>query len=147
VVQGKGLGNCARQLLKEVATVRSMDVVLPVKPAGEERATELRLRVVARPDRMVAELLCRLGLDLPSVPKIVQNVVPKNAPQIKGVFLYFASGFRGRAGGVGLKGAAGIDVTGGKMRVRAGPVCSCGLASPRVRGITCPVGGRPPLPS
>ena len=79
-MRGKGLGNCARQLLREVATVRSMDVVLPVKAAGEDQATELRLRVVARPDRMVAELLCRLGLDLPSAPKIVQNVVPKNAP-------------------------------------------------------------------
>ena len=30
-MRGKGLGNCARQLLKEVATVRSLDVVLPVK--------------------------------------------------------------------------------------------------------------------
>ena len=39
----------------------------------------VRLRVVARPDRMVAELLCHLGLDLPSAPKIVRNVVPKNA--------------------------------------------------------------------
>lgn len=28
---GKGLGDCARQLLKEVAMVRSMDVVLSVK--------------------------------------------------------------------------------------------------------------------
>jgi len=30
-MRGKGLGTCARQLIKEVATVRSMDVVLPVK--------------------------------------------------------------------------------------------------------------------
>jgi hypothetical protein len=57
-----------------------MDVVLPVRVEGEDRATDLRLRVVARPDRMVAELLHRLGLDLPSAPKIVQNVVPKNTP-------------------------------------------------------------------
>ena len=41
----KGLGDCCRQLLKEVATIKSMDVVLPVK-----NGTELRLRVVARPD-------------------------------------------------------------------------------------------------
>ena len=77
-MRGKGLGDCARQLIKEVSTVRSRDVVLPVRVAGEDRATDLRLRVVARPDRMVAELLHRLGLDLPSAPKIVQNVVPKN---------------------------------------------------------------------
>jgi len=76
-MRGKGLGDCARQLIKEVATVRSLDVVLPVTAQGEDRATELRLRVVGRPDRPVAELLHRLGLELPSAPKIVQNVVPK----------------------------------------------------------------------
>jgi transposase len=77
-MRGKDLGNCARQLVKEVATVRSMDVVLPVKEPATEQVRTLRLRVVARPDRPVAELLVRLGLDLPSAPKIVQNVVEKN---------------------------------------------------------------------
>jgi len=77
-MHGKQLGNCARQLLKEVATIRSMDVVLPVKDPGSNQTRELRLRVVARPDRPVAELLVRLGLDLPSVPKALQNVVEKN---------------------------------------------------------------------
>jgi len=76
-MRGKGLGNCSRQLIKEVATVRSMDVVLPVKEAQGQQTREVRLRVVARPDRLVAELLVRLGLELPSVPKIVQNVVEK----------------------------------------------------------------------
>jgi hypothetical protein len=38
----------------------------------------VRLRVVARPDRPVAELLVRPGLELPNVPKLVQNVVEKN---------------------------------------------------------------------
>ena len=75
---GKGLGNCARQLLKEVATVRCLDVVLPVKEVESPNTHEVRLRVVARPDRPVAELLSRLGLDLPSAPKTVQNVVEKN---------------------------------------------------------------------
>jgi len=77
-MRGKGLGDCARQLIKEVATVRSMDVVLPVREPGGDAARELRLRVVARPERPVAELLHRLGLDLPSTPKLVQNVVEKN---------------------------------------------------------------------
>jgi transposase len=71
-MRGKGLGTCARQLLKEVATVRSMDVILPLK----DRA-EVRLRVVAKPDRPVAELLHRLGVILPRAPKIVENVVEK----------------------------------------------------------------------
>ncbi|HEV7929386.1 MAG TPA: IS1634 family transposase, partial [Nitrosospira sp.] len=74
---GKGLGNCARQLLKEVATIKSMDVVLPVQEAAAQQTRELRLRVVARPNRAVAELLVRLGLELPTVPKVVQNVVEK----------------------------------------------------------------------
>jgi len=77
-MRGKTLGNCARQLIKEVATIRSMDVVLPVKEADTQQTRDLRLRIVARPDRPVAELLVRLGLDLPSVPKIVQNVVENN---------------------------------------------------------------------
>lgn len=75
---GKGLGNCSRQLLKEVATVRSLDVVLPVKETHSQQTHEVRLRVVARPDRPVAELLTRLGLELPSAPKMVRNVVEKN---------------------------------------------------------------------
>jgi transposase len=75
-MRGKGLGTCSRQLVKEVATVRSLDVILPVRQGQESR--EVRLRVVARPDRPVAELLVRLGLQLPSIPKLVQNVVEKN---------------------------------------------------------------------
>jgi len=78
-MRGKGLGNCARQLLKEVATVRSLDVVLPVKETESQNTRAVRLRVVARPDRPVAELLVRLGLDLPAAPKMVQNVVEKNS--------------------------------------------------------------------
>jgi transposase len=77
-MRGKHLGNCARQLVKEVATVRSMDVVLPVRDPSSNETRQLRLRVVARPDRPVAELLVRLGLHLPSAPKQVQNVVEKN---------------------------------------------------------------------
>lgn len=77
-MHGKGLGDCCRQLLKEVAAVRSMDVVLPVKETESHETREVRLRVVARPDRPVAELLVRLGLELPSAPKLVENVVEKN---------------------------------------------------------------------
>lgn len=77
-MHGKGLGNCSRQLLKEVATVRSMDVVLPVKQTQSQETREVRLRVVARPDPPVAQLLQRLGLYLPTAPKAVQNVVEKN---------------------------------------------------------------------
>ena len=72
-MKGQGLGDCCRQLIKEVATIRSMDVVLPVK-----NGTELRLRVVAKPDKSVQKLLNHLGLELPTAPKTIQNVVSKN---------------------------------------------------------------------
>ena len=72
-MRGKGLGTCARQLAGEVATIKSLDIVLPVRsPEGQ---TELRLRTVARPERKVAELLHRLGLQLPEQSRVVQNAV------------------------------------------------------------------------
>lgn len=77
----RGLGTCARQLLEEVATVRRVDVVLPVRAPAGEAATEVRLRVVTRPDPRAAELLSRLGLELPTAPKRIQNVVEKNGPK------------------------------------------------------------------
>ena len=75
-MKGKGLGTCARQLVGEIATIKSMDIVLPVSTGND--VTELRLRTVSRPDRMVAELLHRLGLDLPERSRVIENVVQKN---------------------------------------------------------------------
>jgi len=48
-MHAKGLGDCARQLLLELDELRSLDVVLPVR-GGEGTPTEVRLRVVARPE-------------------------------------------------------------------------------------------------
>jgi hypothetical protein len=73
--QAKGIGDCARQLLLELDQLSSLDVVLPTATAGD-----LRLRMVARPEKPLANLLAHLGLELPRTPKIVENVVPKNAP-------------------------------------------------------------------
>jgi len=81
-MRGKGLGTCARQLVEEIATIKSLDIVLPVKTA--EGVSELRLRTVARPERLVAELLQRLGLHLPEQSRIVQNAV-ENVVQKTGV--------------------------------------------------------------
>jgi hypothetical protein len=58
-MKGNGLGTCARPLLGEIATIKLLDVILPVK-AGES-VTELRLCTVMRPERMVAGLLQRLA--------------------------------------------------------------------------------------
>jgi transposase len=76
-MQVKGLGTCARQLVKEIAAVKSVDVIVPVQRSGVR--TELRLRVVATPEPATAQLLAHLGLRLPKGPRIVANVVPKSA--------------------------------------------------------------------
>jgi hypothetical protein len=78
-MRAKGLGDCARQLLLELDELRSLDIVLPVR--AQDTTPAMRLRVVARPDPALAQLLTRLGLELPQRPKIVEqmeNVVPKN---------------------------------------------------------------------
>jgi transposase len=66
---GKGLGTSARQLVEEVGTIQSMDVVVPVR-RGEERI-EMRVRTVARPAPRVAELLQHLGLRLPVRNRVI----------------------------------------------------------------------------
>lgn len=75
-MQGKGLGTSARKLIPAIATIRSMDVTVPVRRG--ERTIDLSLRTVAKPDKDVALLLAHLGLQLPKGSKIVQNVVEKN---------------------------------------------------------------------
>jgi hypothetical protein len=74
---GKGLGSNARKLIKPFGTIKSMDVVVPVRRGDVE--VKVRLRTVAKPDEDVAVLLSHLGLRLPSRSKTVQNVVEKNA--------------------------------------------------------------------
>jgi len=69
----KGLGNTARQVIRELATIHSMDVVLPVRDHGQTR-----LRLVSKPETLAADLLARMGLKLPSRPKTIKNVVEKN---------------------------------------------------------------------
>jgi transposase len=76
-MQGKGLGTCARQLVAEIATIKSLDVILPVRTV--DGTIPLRLRTVAKPERLVAELLQHLDRPLPSGTRVIENVVEKNA--------------------------------------------------------------------
>jgi transposase len=69
----KGLGNCARQLLKELEELRMMDVVLPT-----DTGVEVRMQVVNKPAKELAQLLAHLGLGLPQCPKMVADVVQKS---------------------------------------------------------------------
>lgn len=77
-MHAKGLGTCARQLVKEMAGIKSVDVIVPVRRG--ERATELRLRVVTTPEPACAQLLAHLGLRLPKGAREINNVVPKITP-------------------------------------------------------------------
>jgi hypothetical protein len=60
IAKEKGLGMTARKTLAALATVKSGDIILPLVDGRE-----LRLRRVSRPDAQQAELITRLGLDLP----------------------------------------------------------------------------------
>ena len=75
---GKGLGTCARKLVAEIGTIKSMDITVPVRRGGT--VTELTVRTVARPDRHVAELLTRLGLELPARNRILPACPPAHRP-------------------------------------------------------------------
>ena len=66
----QGLGTCARQFLLEMDTVHSMDVLLPT-----DTGATLRLRTVSKPEKPLAQLLAKLGLNLPQTPKQLENVV------------------------------------------------------------------------
>ena len=56
----KGLGMTARRVLDSLSGIKSGDIVLPLVDGRE-----LKLRRVSRPDPKQAEILTRLGLDLP----------------------------------------------------------------------------------
>jgi transposase len=56
----KGLGMTARRVLDSLSGIKSGDIVLPLVDGRE-----LKLRRVSRPDPQQAEILTRLGLDLP----------------------------------------------------------------------------------
>ncbi len=69
-LQTRGLGSCARQVIKEMESIHSMDVVVPVRDGSSAR-----VRVVSKPERYAADILAQLRLKLPSRPKIIKNVV------------------------------------------------------------------------
>jgi Transposase DDE domain len=77
-MQSKGLGTCARQLIKQVAAIKSVEILLPVKRGAVQ--TELRLRVISTPEPATAQLLAHLGLRLPKGSRVITNVVPKTGP-------------------------------------------------------------------
>jgi transposase len=74
-LKARAMGDTARQVVQELATIHSMDLVLTVRERGQTR-----LRIVGKPEPLAADLLAHLGLKLPARPKIIENVVEKNGP-------------------------------------------------------------------
>ena len=60
LAKAKSLGMTARKVLAALGTIKSGDIILPLVDGRE-----LRLRRVSRPDALQAELLTKLGLELP----------------------------------------------------------------------------------
>jgi transposase len=72
-MKASGLGTAPRKLLEELRELKSLDVLLPT------REKNLRLRMVATPDKELKVLLQRMKILLPNKPKIIENVVEKMA--------------------------------------------------------------------
>jgi transposase len=72
-LKSKAMGDTARQVVQELGTIYSMDLLLTIRDRGETR-----LRIVGKPEPLAADLLAHLGLKLPTRPKIIENVVAKN---------------------------------------------------------------------
>jgi len=73
-MKASGLGTAPRKLLEEMRQIQSLDVLLPAKDKT------IRLRVVATAPSALKVLLQRMKILLPNRPRIVENVVEKNAP-------------------------------------------------------------------
>ncbi|PJC72632.1 MAG: hypothetical protein CO012_11695 [Syntrophobacterales bacterium CG_4_8_14_3_um_filter_49_14] len=72
-MKASGLGTAPRKLLKEMREIKSLDVLLPT------REKMIRLRVVATAPKELKALLQRMKVMFPNRPKIIENVVQKNA--------------------------------------------------------------------
>jgi len=68
-----GLGTAPRKLLQEMRELKSLDVLLPT------RDKTIRLRVVATAPQPLKVLLQRMKILLPNRPRVIENVVQKNA--------------------------------------------------------------------
>lgn len=75
-MQSKGLGTCARHLIKQVTSIKSVDVLLPIKRDAVQ--TELRLRVISTPEPATAQLPAHLGLRLPKGFRVVTDCSAEN---------------------------------------------------------------------
>jgi transposase len=79
-MRASGLGDAPRTLVEEFARIKSGDVVLPTRGAGDEPARTLRLRCVTTPDEYQRVFLSRLGLELPQRLRWIEEIPTEPAP-------------------------------------------------------------------
>jgi transposase len=65
-MKAAGLGDSPRELLEEMAAVKSGDVLLPTRNGDGSAGATLLIRCVTRPDEHTEVLLNRLGIELPN---------------------------------------------------------------------------------
>jgi transposase len=65
-MKSSGLGDSPRELLEEMAAVKSGDVILPTRADDGSPGPTLMIRCVTRPDQHTEVLLNRLGITLPN---------------------------------------------------------------------------------
>lgn len=73
-MKAAGLGDAPRTLLRELAKIKSGDVVLPTVTADGQPGKTVRVRCVTTPDRAQKVLLNRLGLRLPQHLRYLEEV-------------------------------------------------------------------------
>jgi transposase len=77
-MKSSGLGDAPRELLEELAAIKSGDVMLPTRNSDGSIGPTLMIRCVIRPDEHTAVLLNRLGIELPNHLK--RQCLPTPAP-------------------------------------------------------------------
>ena len=73
-MKAAGLGDAPRTLLRELAKIKSGDVVLPTVTRDGQPGKTVRVRCVTTPDKAQKVLLNRLGLRLPQHLRYLQEV-------------------------------------------------------------------------
>ena len=75
-MKNSGLGDSPRELLEELAAVKSGDVILPTRANDGSPGPTLMIRCVTRPDAHADVLLNRLGIELPNHLKRERLTMP-----------------------------------------------------------------------
>jgi transposase len=75
-MKNSGLGDSPRELLEELAAVKSGDVILPTRGNDGSAGPTLMIRCVTRPDAHTQVLLNRLGITLPNHLKRQRLTMP-----------------------------------------------------------------------